>query len=127
MTVRTLFPILITDDLPALQAFYESALGGVVDYRFGEPGHEDYVSLRFGDGVSLGIGRSEQTDPTPTHDRVALWFSVDDVDDAWECVLAAGGVAVQPPSDMPWGERVAQVRDAAGTLVNLASEGAESS
>jgi uncharacterized glyoxalase superfamily protein PhnB len=38
---------------------------------------------------------------------------------AW---LAAGGRTEQAPADMPWGERVAQVRDPDGNLVNLDSE-----
>ena len=47
---------------------------------------------------------------------------VDDVDRAYAAWVAAGGHPIQPPADMPWGERVAQVRDPAGNLVNLGAE-----
>ena len=119
MAVRSLFPILLTRDLPRLVAFYEHALHAVVDYRFGSPDEDDYVSLRIG-GASLGVGRTP--DAPPTGDRVALWFYVDDVDATYAAWMDAGGRGDQAPADMPWGERVAQVRDPGGTLVNLGME-----
>lgn len=118
MAVRQLFPILVTRDLPALVRFYEAALGGAVVYRFGTGDGDDYVSMSFGD-ASLGIGRDPDASATQEQDRVTLWFYVDDVDAAFEAWLRAEGRAQQPPTDMPWGERVAQVRDPDGNLVNL--------
>lgn len=115
MGVRSLFPILLTHDLDALAGFYSRALGGTIAYRF----ENAYVSLAVGE-ASLGIG----WDPdAATHgDRVALWFYVDDVDEAHAAVVAAGGSSVDAPADMPWGERVARVRDLDGNLVNLGAE-----
>jgi uncharacterized glyoxalase superfamily protein PhnB len=121
MAVRSLFPILLVRDLPGLVRFYESALGATVPYRFGDGDEADYVSLRIGE-VSLGIGRDPDALPPLPGDRVALWFYVDDVDATYRAWLGAGGRAEQPPADMPWGERVAQVRDPGGTLVNLGAE-----
>ncbi|GAA5209618.1 VOC family protein [Microbacterium kyungheense] len=121
MAVRSLFPILLTRDLPALVRFYESALDATVSYRFGNEGVDDYVSLKLGD-ASLGIGRDPDALPPSVGDRVELWFYVDDVDAVYAAWLAAGGRGVEPPADMPWGERVAQVRDPGGNLVNLGAE-----
>jgi uncharacterized glyoxalase superfamily protein PhnB len=122
MTVRRLFPIVVSRDLPRLVAFYEAALGAAVTYRFTTDGVDDYVSLALGD-ASLGIGRDPDVEPAPAaHDRAALWFSVDDVDAAFQAWVDAGGRPEQPPADMPWGERVAQVRDPDGTLVDLGAE-----
>ncbi|WP_019181398.1 VOC family protein [Microbacterium yannicii] len=135
MAVRSLFPILLSRDLPQLVRFYEAALGAVVVYRFGDEDDPDYVSLQIGE-VSLGIGRDPDALPSaPTRpdsasgagvgtvgDRIALWFYVDDVDAVFAAWLAAGGRSEQAPADMPWGERVAQVRDPEGTLVNLGAE-----
>jgi len=121
MAVRSLFPILLTRELPELVRFYERALGGVVDYRFAdEHGADAYVSLKI-DGVSLGIGRDEDALPPGSGERVALWFYVEDVDDAYAAWVAAGGHPIEAPEDMAWGERVAQVRDPAGNLVNFGS------
>ncbi|WP_426322207.1 VOC family protein [Microbacterium sp. E-13] len=121
MGVRSLFPILLARDLPGLVRFYESALGASVPYRFGDGDEADYVSLQIGE-ASLGIGRDPDALPPLPGDRVALWFYVDDVDATYRAWLEAGGRAEQPPADMPWGERVAQVRDPTGTLVNLGAE-----
>ena len=118
MGVRSLFPILLTRDLPRLVGFYEHALHGRVSYRFGSADEDDYVSLTIGE-TSLGIARDPATPAHGTGDRIALWFYVDDVDDAFARWRSAGGDTVAEPADMPWGERVAQVRDPDGNLVNL--------
>ena len=118
MTVTSLFPILLTRDLPRLVSFYEHALHGVVTYRFGDAEEDDYVSLRI-DAAMLGIGREENVPARTAGDRIALWFYVDDVEEAFRRWMQAGGDVVQQPEDMPWGERVAQVRDPDGNLVNL--------
>ena len=122
MSVRSLFPILLTRELPELVGFYERALGGVVAYRFpDEHGADAYVGLQV-DGASLGIGRDENAAPPGAGERVALWFYVDDVDSAYAAWVSAGGHPIEPPADMPWGERVARVRDPDGNLVNLGAE-----
>jgi predicted enzyme related to lactoylglutathione lyase len=121
MVVHSLFPILLTRDLPRLADFYERALGGTVDYRFDDDGEDLYVSLSIG-AASLGIGKDTAAPDASVGDRVALWFYVDDVDSAFDAFLSLGGVPVQPPADMPWGERVARTRDIDGNLVNLGAQ-----
>jgi predicted enzyme related to lactoylglutathione lyase len=121
MTVTQLFPILLTRDLPRLVAFYERTLQAVVEYRFATGDEDDYVSLTV-DGASLGIGKDPKTPDAASGDRVALWFYVDDVDAVHRQWMEAGGDVVQEPQDMPWGERVAQVRDPDGNLVNLGAQ-----
>jgi predicted enzyme related to lactoylglutathione lyase len=115
MTVRTLFPILRTRDLPRLVAFYEQVFAASVHYRFEDDGREVYVALAVGNGT-IGIGF--EPDVTPG-DTVAVWLYVDDVDDSYARAIEAGAPSVAEPADMPWGERVAQIRDADGTLLYL--------
>ncbi|HYI50671.1 MAG TPA: VOC family protein [Microbacterium sp.] len=121
MAVHSLFPILLTRDLPRLCGFYERALGGAVDYRFTDGGEDAYVSLTIG-AASLGVGKDPDAPAAAAGDRVALWFYVDDVNAAFTAFVAAGGSVERPPADMPWGERVAQVRDPDGNLVNLGAQ-----
>ena len=113
MAVTSLFPILRTRDLAGLVRFYERALGGTVHYRF----EEVYVAMTIG-AATLGIGLEPDVAPG---DPIALWFYVDDVDAAYADFVAAGGARDREPEDMPWGERVAQVRDADANLIHLAA------
>ena len=113
MTVRSLFPILRTRDLPRLLAFYVTAFGAVEHYRW----EDVYVALSLGgDGAGIGIG----LEPAAREgDQLSLWVYVDDVDAVFRACLDTGASSVADPADMPWGERVAQIHDPDGNLVYL--------
>ncbi|WP_194420108.1 VOC family protein [Microbacterium abyssi] len=117
MTVTRLFPILRTNDLPRLVTFYERAFSASVEYRYEHEGRAVYVALAVGGGT-IGIGYEPEVSPG---DPVAIWLYVDDVDSAYSRATDAGATSVADPDDMPWGERVAQVRDPDGTLLHLGS------
>lgn len=117
MTVRSGFPIVSTGDLERLVAFYVAAFDAERTYGFpGEDGADVYVSLAIG-GTELGVGRADVAGTA--HGRTALWFYVDDVDATYGRALEAGATSETEPTDMPWGERVAQVRDPDGLVINL--------
>ncbi|WP_309127865.1 VOC family protein [Microbacterium sp.] len=117
MTVTRLFPILRTTDLPALVDFYQRAFSASVEYRFEHDGREVYVAMAVGGGT-IGIGFEPDA---AGGDAVAIWLYVDDVDTAHSAAVDAGAESVAEPEGMPWGERVAQVRDPDGTLLYLGS------
>lgn len=48
-------------------------------------------------------------------------FTVDDVAEAYAGAVAAGGSALVPPKEKPWGQTVAYVRDPNGVLVEIAT------
>jgi predicted enzyme related to lactoylglutathione lyase len=108
--------IIVTPDLGRLQTFYERLLGAVEVRRYPDEGPTFFVSLKLGDS-ELGLVH-EDTD-TSTPQRFALGVDVDDVDGLLDTVAAAGGRVLGPPTDMPWGQRVAHVHDPDGNLVNL--------
>jgi uncharacterized glyoxalase superfamily protein PhnB len=119
MVVRSGFPILKTDDLPRLVRFYREAFDAVRTYGFPAPDDESrdvFVILRLGEST-LAIGR--ELDIGGGESQAALWFYVDDLDEATRRAHAAGATIVAPPQEMPWGEIVAQVRDPDGFLVYL--------
>lgn len=119
MVVRSGFPLLMTDDLPRLARFYRDAFDAVRTYGFPDPDDETrdvYVTLRLGRSV-LAIGRRLDIGGEDT--RSALWLYVDDIDEAARRAHAAGASIVAPPQEMPWAERVAQIRDPDGFLVYL--------
>lgn len=76
-----------------------------------------HAKLRIGDSV-LELGESHgQWTPMAG----ALHLYVPDTDALYERVLAAGGISVSPPSDAPYGDRAAVVRDPFGNLWYLAT------
>lgn len=119
MGVRSGFPILSTHDLERLEAFYVAAFAAVRTYAFTSKGRDVYVALSVGDS-QLGIASDDSLDGEPA--GVALWFYVDDVDDTFRRTLEAGATSLAEPAVMPWGERVAQVRDPGGFVVHLGAE-----
>lgn len=107
------FPILTVDDLAGVVGFYER-LGFSRRYAFPAEGDPVFVTLARGEqtvGVSARQGEND--------DRFAYWVYVEDVDAAFADLTASGAAVVAAPRDEPWGERVATVRDPAGTTVHL--------
>lgn len=71
------------------------------------------------DGSVLGIATREHADA----DRFSYWVYVDDVDDTFAKLTAAGATPEEGPRNEPWGERVASVRDPDGNVVHLGAPG----
>jgi len=117
MAIDRLFPILRTSDLPQLVGFYRQAFGAELTYRYDQDGVDVYVALAVGGG-QIGIGFEPDI---ARGDAIAVWLYADDVDATYRAAIAAGAASVAPPEDLPWGERVAQVRDPDHNLLYLAT------
>ncbi|MGC1210776.1 MAG: VOC family protein [Micromonospora sp.] len=111
-------PIITTPDLTRLQTFYERLLGAVEVRRFPDDGPAFFVGLKLGDS-EVGLVNEATTDLSAPQ-RILLSVDVDDVDGLLDRVEPAGGRVLGPPTDMPWGQRVAHVHDPDGNMVNLA-------
>jgi catechol 2,3-dioxygenase-like lactoylglutathione lyase family enzyme len=102
---------LFTRDVDAVAGFYERVLGVTPAER--SPGQAVFslgeLVLRIHAAVEPAAGHP------PADDHVA--FTVSDLD-ARTAALAAGGLDVDGPRDLPWG-RSAYVRDPDGRLVEL--------
>jgi predicted enzyme related to lactoylglutathione lyase len=110
-------PVVSTPDLSRLRAFYEKVLGATQTLRVPEEGPEFYIDLRIG-ASTLGIVQNDRTEiGAPV--RIILSAEVDDVDALLPTVESAGGSVPDRPNDMPWGQRVAHVRDPDGNMLNL--------
>jgi lactoylglutathione lyase len=116
--ITSLFPIVSTADLPRALAFYRDLLGGSVTYEFpGPDGEPGYVGVDIGTS-HLGIGRDAEGETGGNASRaISLWVYTDDCDAAVERLRGAGVPIVEEPTDQPWGERVARVRDPDGNEV----------
>lgn len=113
------FPIVNCVDLTATLSWYERVLSGTVAYQFPGDGDPEYVTLRIGAGqVALGNGTAPamygETPLPATGHADDLCVYVPDLD---AVVASASGAVVVPPDDMPWGERVAYLRDPEGTML----------
>jgi lactoylglutathione lyase len=108
-----------THNLDGVKHFYTELLG-FTDFRY-LPEHP-YLAIQTGASSSFGFmppqpGPPEQWQPPrePT-----IYLIVADVDRAHRELAARGVVFEREPADMPWGHRVATLRDPEGRCVQLA-------
>lgn len=125
------FPIINCRDLAVARQFYETVFGGTVAYQFPEAGEPVYLTLSVGSGtIALGLGTGPamygETPLPATGHAVDLCVYVPDLDAALEAAPAAGGEVVVPAQEMPWGERVAYLRDTEGTMLLVIQDEAPS-
>jgi predicted enzyme related to lactoylglutathione lyase len=116
----TVRPIIVSNDLDRLVAFYTELLGAAELMRFPDDGPTFYVGLRLGDS-ELGISADESVVPG-TPGRMLLSIEVPDVDALLPTVEKLGGEATSGANDMPWGQRVAHIKDPDGNVVNLTQQ-----
>jgi lactoylglutathione lyase len=128
MRMDRVFPMLWVADVPASVRFHEDGLGGVVDHA-----HDDgsYAEVQLG-SMTLGlVAEAEARRHLPVPFRpyadtdvpaaFELYLEVPDADEVAARAIAAGATLLAPPSDKPWGRRVAYLRDPNGVVVELAS------
>jgi len=113
----TIRPILVTPDLDRLLAFYTQLLGAKEVMRFPEAGPPFYVGLALGDS-ELGLS-TDASVVAGEPGRMLLSIDVPDVDALLPRVGDLGGTATSDANDMPWGQRVAHIKDPDGNVVNL--------
>jgi predicted enzyme related to lactoylglutathione lyase len=113
----TIRPIIVTNDLDRLLAFYTGLLGAQEVMRFPEDGPVFYVGLELGD-AELGLSSDASVVPGEPG-RMLLSIEVPDVDALLPQVEELGGTATSGANDMPWGQRVAHIKDPDGNVVNL--------
>jgi predicted enzyme related to lactoylglutathione lyase len=115
---NTVQPIIVTADIARLLHFYTALLDAKETTRYPEEGQPFYVGLRIGDS-DLGLVADEKA---PAAGSILLSVDVPDVDALLGQVEALGGEVLGPPNDMPWGQRVAHIKDPDGNAVNLTQQ-----
>ncbi|MEU5264698.1 VOC family protein [Amycolatopsis sp. NPDC021455] len=117
---------LVTDDLPALTAFYSTLTNTEPVTPFG-PG--DYAELHTEGGIialasSAAVRRFNTDAVVAAANRSAIIeFEVDDVDAERARLDDQVTDWVQEPTNQPWGNRSMLLRDPDGNLINLYSTG----
>ncbi|MFE9988413.1 VOC family protein [Streptomyces sp. NPDC005381] len=115
--MSTIQPVIVTADQDALLGFYAKLFGAEESFRVPAEGPAFYVGLRIGDSDLGLVARGDAA--TGAASRILLSIDVDDVDETLARVAALGGSVSGGPNDMPWGQRVAHIKDPDGNPVNL--------
>lgn len=109
--LRTLTPFLHVDAAGQYIGFLQRAFGAVEEGRHETPaGRVLYARLRIGN-AAIELGEAEAPGASMPTD---FYVYVVDADASYEQALAAGATSLSPPTDQPYGERVAGVEDARG-------------
>ena len=119
------YVVLIVEDVDRSLAFYCGVLGLPLGHRSGPFAQLDTgvtrVSLYERQAMAATLGRELEV-PSPDAPGFELGFKVDNCDAAYDELVAAGAAPAVPPTDRPWGQRTAYVRDPDGHLVELAQD-----
>jgi lactoylglutathione lyase len=119
------YVVIVVEDLDRALHFYCDLLGMPLAHRSGSFAQlatgVTRVALYERPAMATTLGR-ELTPPAPDAPGFELGFKVDDCDAAYEELVAAGATADVPPTDRPWGQRTAYMRDPDGHLVELAQD-----
>lgn len=119
------YVVLVVADLDRAVRFYTEALGLPLGHRSGP-----YAQLATGvtrvalyerQAMASTLGLEALRSPEPDAPAFELGFKVDDVDAAYAELVEAGAHPMTPPTDRPWGQRTAYVRDPDGHLIELAA------
>ena len=109
---HTVTPFIVVKGAAQLLDFTKKAFGAVELGRVGEDDSIGHAETRIGDSVVMMFDAKEGWPETPAF----LRLYVDDCEATYQRALEAGGSSVTEPTDMPWGDRVARVRDPLGNL-----------
>jgi lactoylglutathione lyase len=122
------YTIIYVDSVAQTLAFYNKAFG--FKTRFLHEGG-DYGELETGATTlafaahSLGEmnlnGKYQKTDPNHIPLGIELAFVTEHVETAFAQAVAAGAVALKPPTLKPWGQTVGYVRSLEGSLIEICS------
>jgi uncharacterized glyoxalase superfamily protein PhnB len=117
MNPKKLVPIVITEKLQQVKAYYVEHFGFSVDVE-----NEQYLGLK-----AAGDAGIELSFMAPEGDALKCFegqgvihcFEVEDVDAEYERLRQRGLVMVQPPQDNPWGDRSTITVDPVGINIYI--------
>jgi lactoylglutathione lyase len=119
------YVVLVVEDVDRALGFYCGLLGLPLGHRSGPYAQLDTgvirVALYERGAMAETLGR-ELESSSPDAPAFELGFKVDDCDAAYDELVAAGATVAVAPTDRPWGQRTAYVRDPDGHLVELAQD-----
>jgi PhnB protein len=109
---HTLTPRIVVDDVEAQVTFLRNVFGATGDVPEGRP-----AEIRVGDSLVM-VGSSDDRDRFPAF----LYVYVADADQSYSLAMTFGAESLEPPTDTPYGDRRAMVRDPFGNIFQIAHE-----
>jgi PhnB protein len=104
-------PRLVVHDAARLVAFLKQAFGAIGDFRTDIPS-----VIKIGDSLVM-VSSVGPRDAMPAF----LYLYVDDIDATYDSALKAGGVSLEEPQDLPYGDRRGMVKDPCGNIWQIAT------
>jgi len=118
---------LYTRDIEAGLHFYRDLLGFAETFRTPAEGIPEHVELQL-NGFTVGLGTVEAAkrvhgvEAAPGSPAMVLVVWTDDVDNAYQELVAAGVLVLQPPHNTGNNNRNALLRDPDGNLVEIVAK-----
>ena len=109
---RTVTPRVITDDVAGLVGFLKIVFGAVGELQSAAP-----TEMRIGDSVVMISDGGGERQAMPAF----LYVYVENADETYRRAIAAGALSIERPTDMPYGDRRAMVRDSWGNVWQIAT------
>jgi PhnB protein len=104
-------PRLVVHDVAGLVDFLRRAFGATGDFRTDRP-----CQMRIGDSLVMVSGAGPR-EAMPAF----LYLYIDDADTVYRRALEAGAESLEEPTDTPYGDRRAMVRDPCGNIWQIAT------
>jgi uncharacterized glyoxalase superfamily protein PhnB len=107
---QTVIPRMVVSDLVAAVAFLRSVFGATGEVEGGRP-----AEIRIG-GSLIMVSAEGERELFPAF----LYVYVADADATYRRALDCGATSLEPPANMPYGDRRAMVRDPFGNIFQIA-------
>lgn len=107
---HTVTPYLMVQEAAQLIDFVKQAFGATELFRTTGSAGGIHAEVRIGDSMVMIGGASSGAMPA------AIYLYMNDVDEVYKRALEAGATSMGEPTDQPYGERVAGVKDAFGNV-----------
>jgi lactoylglutathione lyase len=119
------YVVVVVQDLDQALHFYCDVLGLPLGHRSGSFAQlatgGTRVALYERAAMAATLGQ-ELEPPSPDAPGFELGFKVENCDAVYDELVSGGATPAVPPTDRPWGQRTAYMRDPDGHLVELAQD-----
>ena len=106
---HTVTPYLMVQEAAKLIDFVKETFGATEHFRTIGSAGGIHAEVRIGDSMVM-IGGASSGEPMPA----AIYLYMDDVDTVFRRALQTGATSITEPSDQPYGDRLAGVKDPFG-------------